>query len=101
VLGVPADERVVVRIRYTGLRGRILSAAHPDRAAALHALDSRVCVENDIETSIRDRLGNIEPKLVDLVHAAISELMVLFGYFELSKEPVVRPIIEQFLQGQP
>lgn len=96
-LGVQPAEWVVVRIRYTGLRGRILTAAHPDRAAALHSLDSRVCVENEMETSVRERLGDIEPKLIDLVHAAVSELTILVDYFELSKERVVQPIIEQFL----
>jgi len=99
-LGVLRDERVVVRIQYTGLRGRVLTAAHPDRAVAFHD-DKRVCVENDVETSIRERLGDIEPKLVDLVHAAVSEMTVLFDYFEPSKEQAVRPIIEQFLKGQP
>lgn len=96
-LGVPAEERVVVRIRYTGLRGRVLTAAHPSRGVSFR---NRVCVENEMETSIRERLGEIEPKLVDLVHAAVSELTVLFDYFEPSKEQVVQPIIEQFLKGQ-
>jgi transcriptional regulator with XRE-family HTH domain len=97
-LGVQREERVVVRIRYTGLRGRVLTAAHPDRAIAFHS--NRVCVENDMETSIRERLGDIESKLVDVVHAAVSELTVLFDYFEPSKEQVVKPIVEQFLQGK-
>jgi transcriptional regulator with XRE-family HTH domain len=96
-LGVQDDEQVVVRIRYTGLRGRVLTAAHPSRAVSFR---NRVCVENDMETSIRERLGNIEPKLVDVVHEAVSELTVLFDYFEPSKEQVVKPIIEQFLKGQ-
>ncbi len=91
-LGVPADERVVVRIRYTGLRGRVLTAAHPSRAVSLR---NRVCVENETETTIRERLGDIESKLVDLVHAAVSELTILFDYFEPSKEQVVQPLIEQ------
>ena len=98
-LGVQEDEQVVVRIRYTGLRGRVLTAAHPWRAVSFR-IRNRACVENDMETSLRERLGDIEPKLVELVHAAVSELTVLFDYFELSKEQVVQPIIEQFLKGQ-
>jgi len=96
-LGIQDDEQVVVRIRYTGLRGRTLTAAHPSRAISIR---NRVCVENEMETSIRERLGDIESKLVDLVHVVVSELTVLFDYFEPSKEQVVRPIIDQFLKDQ-
>ncbi|HAM41876.1 MAG TPA: hypothetical protein DDX89_02110 [Candidatus Omnitrophica bacterium] len=99
-LGIQENEHVVVRIRYTGLRGRVLTAAHPERAAGFDSLERRVCVENEMETSVRERLGDIESKLVDLVHAAVSELTVLFDYFELHKERVVQPIIEQFLKRQ-
>lgn len=99
-LGIPADERVVVRIRYTGLKGRVLTAAHPTRARLVSAYSRRACVENEVESSVRERLGDVEPKLVDLVHAAVSELTILFDYFEPSKEQVVQPIIEQFLKGQ-
>ena len=99
-LGIPDGERVVVRIRYTGLRGRRLTAAHPERAVPFEVLERRVCVENEIDTSIRERLGDLESKLVDLVHTAVSELAVLFDYFEPSKAQVVQPIIEQFLKGQ-
>lgn len=98
-LGIQDSEQVVVRIRYTGLRGRVLTAAHPSRAISFR-VRNRVCVENDVETSIRERLGDIESKLVDLVHTAVSELTVLFDYFEPSKEQVVQPIIDQFLKGQ-
>jgi len=93
-LGIQDNEQVVVRIRYTGLRGRVLTTARPSRS-----IRSDVCVENEMETSIRERLGDIESKLIDLVHAAVSELTVLFDYFELHKERVVQPIIDQFLKG--
>ena len=88
------EERVVIRIQYTGLRGRILSAADPMRIMGF----DRVCVENETEAWIKGRLKDIEPKLVDLVHTAVSELCILFDYFPLSKEQVVQPLVEKFLR---
>ncbi len=88
------EEKVVIRIQYTGLRGRILSTADPARIMEF----DRVCVENETESWIKERLKNIEPKLVDLVHAAVSELCSLFDYFPLSKEQVVQPLVEKFLR---
>ncbi|GEM_PF-1374677 len=88
------EERVVIRIQYTGLRGRMLSFADPMRRIGF----DRVCVENETETWVKERLKDIEPKLVDLVHAAVSELCILFDYFPLSKEQVVQPLVEKFLR---
>ncbi len=93
-LHVESEERVVVRIRYTGLRGRILSFADPARIMGFDL----VCVENETEAWIKEHLKNIEPRLVDLVHAAVSALCILFDYFPLSKEKVVQPLVEKFLR---
>ncbi len=93
-LNVGPEENVVVRIQYTGLRGRILSAADPARIMGF----DRVCVENETEAWIKGRLKDIEPKLVDLVHTAVSELCILFDYFPLSKEQVVQPLVEKFVR---
>jgi len=96
-LHVGPEAKVVIRIQYIGLRGRILSAADPMRIMGF----DRVCVENETEAWIKGRLKDIEPKLVDLVHAAVSELCILFDYFPLSKEQVVQPLVEKFLRENP
>jgi len=72
----------------------MLSFADPMRRIGV----DRVCVENETESWVKERLRNIEPKLVDLVHASVSELCVLFDYFPLSKERVVQPLVEKFLR---
>jgi len=96
-LHAESEEKVVIRIQYTGLRGRLLSVADPMRRIGF----DRVCVENETETWVKERLKNIEPKLVDLVHTAVSELCILFDYFPLSKEQVVQPLVEKFLRENP
>ena len=93
-LHVLPEEQVVISIRYTGLRSRVLSFA--DSARVMR--HDRVCVENETETWMNERLKNIEPKLIDLVHVAVSELCILFDYFPLSNEQVVRPLVEKFVQ---
>lgn len=95
-LHVGPEQKVVIRIRYTGLRSRILSAGDPGRAMTMHT--QRVCIEDEAETWIKERLKDIEPKLVDLVHAAVSELCMLFDFFQPSKERVVQPLVEQFVR---
>ena len=96
-LHVTPEEQMVVRIRYTGLRSRVLSFA--DSARVMR--HDRVCVENETETWVKERLKDIEPKLVHLVHAVVSELCILFDYFPLSKEQVVQPLVEKFLRENP
>lgn len=95
-LNVGPEERVVIRVRYTGLRGRALSAADPGRATM--RFHQHVCIEDEAETWVKERLKDIESKLVDLVHAAVSELCMLFDYFQPSKERVVQPLVEQFVR---
>ena len=95
-LHVRPEQKVVIRIRYTGLRSRILSAGDPGRAMTM--LRDRICIEDEAETWVNERLKDIEPKLVDLVHAAISDLCMLFDFFQPSKERVVQPLVEQFIR---
>lgn len=98
-LNVGAEQRIVIRVRYTGLRGRALSAADPGRAVTM--LHDQVCIEDGAETWVNEHLKNIEPKLVDLVHAAVSDLCMLFDDFQPSKERVVQPLVEQFVRENP
>ena len=95
-LEVPSDTKVVIQIRYTGLRGRVLSVA--DRRRVLHG--ERICIEDEIMTSIQEQLGNMESKLVELTHRAVSELTMLFDYFQPSKEQVVQPLLQEFFKGE-
>jgi transcriptional regulator with XRE-family HTH domain len=95
-LNVGSEQKIVIRIRYTGLRGRVLSAGDPGRAMTMRT--QRVCIEDEAETWIKERLKDIEPKLVDLVHTAVSELCMLFDFFQPSKERVVQPLVEQFVR---
>lgn len=95
-LGVPGHEMIVIKIRYRGLRGRVLSVADPARRMA----EQRISVEDEVETSIRERLEHLTPKLVGLVNAAVSDLTILFDGFVPDKERVVKPLVEQFLKGR-
>lgn len=89
-------DRVVIKIRYLGLRGRKLASANPAR----HLADRRPCFEDEAETVIRAQLGQLEAHLVDLVHSAVGDLLVLFDGFVLDKDRVVRDIVERFSKGQ-
>jgi hypothetical protein len=95
-LGVASNTKVVIQIRYMGLRGRTLSVA--DRRRVLHG--ERICIEDEITTGIQERLGNMESKLVELTRRAISDLTMLFDYFEPSKERVVQPLLQEFFRGE-
>lgn len=97
-LGIPSNTGVLIQIRYMGLRGRILSAADRGRAVSLRG--DRTCVENETMTSIQERLGNMESKLVELTHRAVSDLTTLFDCFEPSREQVVRPLLQEFFRGE-
>lgn len=97
-LGISPGTRTVIQIRYTGLRGKLLSAANRARATSLRG--GRTCAEDETTATIRERLGNLEPKLVDLTHQAVSELTMLFDYFQPSKEQVVQPLLEEFFEGE-
>ncbi len=95
-LQVSPNTKVLIQIRYTGLRGRALSVA--DRRRILHG--ERICIEDEMTTSIQERLGNLESKLVELTHRAVSELTMLFDYFQPSKEQVVQPLLQEFFKGE-
>lgn len=95
-LGRGGRERVVIKIRYIGLKGRKLASANPAR----HVSDRRPCFEDEAETVIREQLGKLETNLVDLVHSATGDLFQLFDGFGLDKERVVRDIVERFSKGQ-
>lgn len=95
-LVVAPNTKVLIQIRYMGLRGRTLSVA--DRRRVLHG--ERICIEDEIMTSIQEQLGNMESKLVELTHRAVSELTMLFDYFQPSKEQVVQPLLQGFFKGE-
>lgn len=97
-MGIPSGERVVIRIRYAGLRGRELSAADRGRASSLHG--GRICIEDEAEINIHERLGSLQPKLVELTHRAVSNLTMLFNYFQPSQEQIVRPLLKEFFKGE-
>ncbi|OGX41443.1 MAG: hypothetical protein A3C53_00525 [Omnitrophica WOR_2 bacterium RIFCSPHIGHO2_02_FULL_68_15] len=94
--GRSARDRVVIKIRYLGLKGRKLASANPGR----HLSDRRPCFENEAETVIQAPLGKLEANLVDLVHSAVGDLLVLFDGFVLDKDRVVKDIVERFSKGQ-
>lgn len=94
--GRSVRDRVVIKIRYLGLKGRKLASANPAR----HIADRHPCFEDEAETVIRAPLGKLETNLVDLVHSAVGDLVILFGGFALDKDRVVRDIVKRFSKGQ-
>ena len=95
-LGVSSKHRVAIRLRYSGLNGRELATADPRR----HIRAGHVCIENEVETVIREDLAALKPKLVELTHRAVSDLTRLFDYFEPSRGQVVRPLLRDFFKGE-
>ncbi|MBI3323557.1 MAG: helix-turn-helix transcriptional regulator [Candidatus Omnitrophica bacterium] len=96
-LHISSGEKVVIGLRYTGLRGRELASA--DRRRMIRG--GKICVEDQSETSLHETLGNIKAKLIELTQQAVSALTVLFDYFPLSQERVIRPLLQEFFKGEP
>jgi hypothetical protein len=80
-LEVPDTARVFISVWHRGLRERKLSFGGP--LATIH-WENRLSSENEVEANISERIGNLEPRLIDLVKELTEGLFMNFDFFELS-----------------
>lgn len=91
-----ATDSALVRFftKYTGLKGRELTASNPHRI-----LYERACSEDEIAADITFRLSEISENPVSLVKSLLDPLFVLFDFFQLSDE-VYAEIVNKFVNGE-
>jgi len=96
-LGVKDDNRIVIRILHSGLKGRTLTAANPARV--LFFIREQPCIEDEVETIIENKLDNINTKIKELVYSITQDLFVMFNYFIPARQ-VVDDIVDNFIKGK-
>jgi hypothetical protein len=93
-LGVDATEIVKVRVRHSGLAGRMLSSVGSRRLS-----DDYVTSADEVTTDVQTPLSKIESELVSLVKEVADPLFVVFDFFKLT-DPVYEDIVNRFVAGQ-
>jgi hypothetical protein len=98
-LGAPPHSVMSARIEYGGLNGRRLTVANPNRLMLPVEYRSHVDrVTRDVEGTL-ERVQSPEG-LKALVHDVVAHLFEFFDFFSVSKEAIVDPTVDAFLQGR-
>ena len=92
-LGVPEDQRLTVKIRYSGINGKKLGAAGN---RLIH--DYRICHENDIEMEITASMKELSEEMSVCVGKLTAPLFELFDFFAVSQE-VLYGIVNNYRKG--
>lgn len=90
--GINEHERVAISIIHSGLLGRIIAVADPDR----HIMDHWKTETNEVISSNVETIGNLILNIKEIVFKIVSELSVMFDYFDLKKS-VCDDIVEKFM----
>ncbi len=93
-LGFPNTEEIKITIKHGGMKGRLLSAANPNRMLSI----KRVSVEDEIETVVIEKLDDILPKIKTLVYKTAEDLFMMFDYFVPNKG-VLDEIVSNYQKG--
>lgn len=93
--GIPPNSRIIIGIKHSGLRNRILASANPLRDWRVDHKSS----EDEVYTEIDTTVEGIESNLVNNVGEFTKQLFVIFDYFELNKS-VLEEIVNNFVEGK-
>lgn len=93
--GIPPNSRIIIGIKHSGLRNRVLASANPLRDWRIEHKSSEDEVYNEIDTTLEE----IESNLVENVEKFTKELFIIFDYFELDKS-VLEKIVNSFVEGK-
>ena len=96
VLGCPPGTSIDLRIRHTGLSGRRLSAASPNRRLAP---TKGVSTEDDVEASVSFAHAPSDDDVVRLTKAVLDPLFVLFDLFQ-PRDVVYEEVVKAFIAGR-
>jgi hypothetical protein len=94
-LGVAEAADISLRISHRGLAGRHLIAASPNR----YTSPANAATESVSETQIVSALGQIRPRLVDLVIQICAPLFMLFDFKQFDRK-VYEQIVVDFVAGK-
>jgi len=92
---IPPNSKIMIGIRHSGLKNRVLASANPLRDWRIEHKSS----EDEVYTEIDTTLEKIESNLVDNVEEFTKQLFIIFDYFELSKS-VLEEIVNNFVEGK-
>lgn len=97
-LNVPLDTRMVCRIEYGGLKGRVLGAANSLRIFPV----PRVCAVDIIHREFNQTIGYfLEPtNLKEVVYETVLAITEMCDLFVPQKEEFIGQIIDDFLRGR-
>jgi hypothetical protein len=84
------NPQVFVRVHYTGLRDRLLSA----RGQNVQLRDNRRSADNEVETEIEASAQNMDDNLVEVIHELLSPLYERFDFLQLGRDFVARQLDE-------
>jgi hypothetical protein len=85
----------LVRCRYTGLQGRVLTSLEGRRMM----WDERRCADNEVTLERQITRAQARDNLVEVLHGLLSPLYERFGFFELS-EKLVAEEVDRLTQGR-
>lgn len=93
--GISPNSRIIIGIKHSGLKNRILDSNNPDR----YDPRKRKSSEDEVYTEIDSTLEGIESNLVDNVEEFTRQLFIIFDYFELDKS-ILEEIVNKFVEGK-
>jgi hypothetical protein len=91
-----ADPQIILRCKYTGLRGRRLGSLDPARNFFMKEYTS---TDNDAELQTAASAREIDDNLVEIIHPLLVPLYERFSLFELSLE-LVRQELDRLRRGR-
>jgi TIR domain len=93
-LGAPPEARVGIRVRHSGLTGRILTSASPSRLVF-----ERETKESESTSEITTVLGTMKESRTEDVRKILEPLFMLFDFAEFNPD-VYEDIVRRFERGQ-
>lgn len=93
-LNIKLSTKVYISIAHGGLANRTLKSA-----GRRFMFEDRTSVVDLVKTELETTVGQLESELVPLVKKVVSELFVVFDYFEL-QDNILEEIVKGFVNGQ-
>jgi hypothetical protein len=93
-LELPPQTRLHARVKHKGLKGRELASSSRDRAL----FDTRVTDADECETTLMIEVGQIHPRVVELVRCVCAPLFEKFDFMTF-QDSVYEDIVHRFMQG--
>jgi len=93
--GIPPNSKIIIGIKHSGLRNRVLASANPLRDWRVEHKSSEDELYNEIDTTLEE----IESNLIENVEKFTKELFIIFDYFKLDKS-VLEEIVNSFVEGK-